>query len=148
MSNQEMILSSFPIFWIWILRKKNTQPSLRGWLIKRKKIGLNYFLMLVQNITPSNLSMPRYVYVVREHQQKCTGNWNLKMAFELSIVFFSQFGLSGKVWNFWEAHIIWKNPPLWFWRLLSKSADLSKPRGRFFSNFVFFSKSPNFNKIS
>ena len=32
----------------------------------------------------------------------------------------------------------------WFWCLLSKSADLSKPRRRFFSNFVCFSESPNF----
>ena len=30
--------------------------------------------------------------------------------------------------------------------LLSKSADLSKFCGRFFSNFVCFSESPNFNK--
>ena len=28
--------------------------------------------------------------------------------------------------------------------LISKSADLSKPLGRFFSNFVYFSESPNF----
>ena len=29
----------------------------------------------------------------------------------------------------------------------SKSADLSNPRGRFFSNFECFSESPNFNGI-
>ena len=33
-----------------------------------------------------------------------------------------------------------KKSSSWFWRLLSKSADLSKPWGRFFSNFVRFSE--------
>ena len=37
-----------------------------------------------------------------------------------------------KVWTFWEAHIIWKKSSSWFWHLISKSADLSKPWGRFF----------------
>ena len=36
-----------------------------------------------------------------------------------------------------------KKTSLWFCRLLSKSADLSKTWG-FFSNFVCFSESPNF----
>ena len=36
-----------------------------------------------------------------------------------------------KVRTFWEAHIIWKSSS-WFWCLPSKSADLSKPWGRFF----------------
>ena len=37
-----------------------------------------------------------------------------------------------KVRTFWEADIIWKKSSSWFWRLLSESADLSKPWGRFF----------------
>ena len=37
-----------------------------------------------------------------------------------------------KVRTFWEAHIIKKISSSWFWRLLSKSAGLSKPWGRFF----------------
>ena len=37
-----------------------------------------------------------------------------------------------KVRTFWKAYIIWKKYSSWFWRLLSKSADLSKPCGRFF----------------
>ena len=36
-----------------------------------------------------------------------------------------------KVRTFWEAHKIWKKSSSWFWHLLSKSADLSKPWGRF-----------------
>ena len=52
-----------------------------------------------------------------------------------------------KVRTFRESHKIWKNLPQGFDKsgdLLSKSHDLSKPRGRFFSNFVWFSESPNF----
>ena len=37
-----------------------------------------------------------------------------------------------KVRTFWEANITWEKFSSWFWRLQSKSADLSIPRGRFF----------------
>ena len=46
--------------------------------------------------------------------------------------------------TFWEIKMIWKRPSSWFWHLLSKSADLTNPWGRFFSNFVCFAESPNF----
>jgi hypothetical protein len=52
--------------------------------------------------------------------------------------------ISVKVRSFWEANIIWKRSSSCFWRLLSKSADLSKPWGNFFLNFVCFSESLNF----
>ena len=44
----------------------------------------------------------------------------------------SLFRVQIKVRTFWEAHIIWKKSSSWFWRLQSKSADLSKPWGRLF----------------
>ena len=34
--------------------------------------------------------------------------------------------------TFWEIKMIWKRPSSWFWHLLSKSADLTNPWGRFF----------------
>ena len=39
-----------------------------------------------------------------------------------------------------------KKSSSWFWCFLSKSADFSKPRGSFFSNFVCFSENQNFTK--
>ena len=39
--------------------------------------------------------------------------------------------LTLKFETLWEVHRIWKKSSSWFWHLLSKSADLSKPTGRF-----------------
>ena len=47
---------------------------------------------------------------------------------------------TSKVRTFWEAHIIWNKSSSWFWRLLCKTADLSKPRGRFFLTYWQSSK--------
>ena len=52
-----------------------------------------------------------------------------------------KFGLSEEHTNFENIFTF-----SWVWSLISKSADLSKPRGRFFSNFECFSENPNFNK--
>ena len=41
----------------------------------------------------------------------------------------------------WEGHKFWKKIPLLFWRLFSKSADLSKQEGDFFKFLWPFQKS-------
>ena len=60
---------------------------------------------------------PYHTFISRHSNPICSFLWPLKVI---------------KVRTFWEAQIIWKKSSLLFWRLLSKSADLSKPWGRFF----------------
>ena len=43
---------------------------------KEKNQSKRFFLNLVLNAAPCNLSMPRQVYGVRDHQKKSTGNYN------------------------------------------------------------------------
>ena len=56
--------------------------------------------------------------------------WNCNEVFLLKSSFYQMLRTFG------EAHIIWKRSSSWFWRLLIKSSDLSKPW-----------ESPNFIKI-
>ena len=100
----------------------------------------------------------RFGYVLRPKNNKCFFDLikieNNPITYEI-IIKWSWFDYQSKstddfikVRNFWETHKIWKNLPRGF----DKTADLfSKCQNHeedFFSNYVCFSKGPNFDFVS
>ena len=108
---------------------------------------ISRFLLLGQNFRSIVFSIARTQLHVQTAEErllnfaKCILT-SLRYYYYLLLVGLFEFSRV-KVWTFCEAYIIWKKSSSWFWRLLSKSADLSKPWRIFFSNFVCFSESPN-----
>ena len=80
----------------------------------------------------SDFSNTCYAWKSTSLQYDCNCTANSKIGSESSLSEVTSMIWRNKVRTFWEARIIWKKSSSRFWHLLSKSADLSKPRRRFF----------------